>query len=596
MANTLITFHGKYWEYGGADVDRKGLTIGGFESAGFADLVAAYILENTRDLFDNAIYDGIYRDDGFKVDIGKQTTEEICEWLSRFQSRVNELTGSDCLQFTVDIWNPDAPADEVPSNKKVTICKDEAFPYLDLEMYWRGEELKFRVHMKPNQVLKYLNKGSAHTNACFRAIPYGVLRRLTILTSLTPETENMTLDQLYPEHIKGLEKAKLPLPKEYPTLMESYAMLAAKEQEKADSRRDLSPEELQKKEHQKKRDQARTTYFCAGFTKIWPKPISVILRELTKKHKLPWLRPKMSHHKFTNLGEMFNGDLTSKVKMNIADEELKDKPCNCNKKTMTSEGVCQYNGNCRISMIVYGLGCEITGATYVGKSQDYLKKRTSDHFYDTWKLREAQMKGKTYAKTDAFAKHFVQFCQDCTTSNQVRGRLKEIVKPTIIYSGDRIRCMKSSRTLQCQICMMERKEILHRLREDKSKVINDNSDIYSSCKCGSRFHKFTDTRTITSTLRTRMTQKKVPSARKSKQIRHRRKSRQITPITPSAQVSTPSSRVITPESAYPTTTPRLIDTNVPGLPYRSPSLNPTNLHLAQYAQYQTYLEGSILEV
>ena len=221
MANTLITFHGKYWEYGGADVDRKGLTIGGFESAGFADLVAAYILENTRDLFDNAIFDGIYRDDGFKVDIGKQTTEETCEWLSRFQSRVNELTGSECLQFTVDIWNPDARPDEVPSNDKVTICRDKAFPYLDLEMYWREEELKFRVHMKPNQVLKYLNKGSAHTNACFRAIPHGVLRRLTVLTSLTPETENLTIDQLYPEHIRALEKAKLPTPKVYPTLRES---------------------------------------------------------------------------------------------------------------------------------------------------------------------------------------------------------------------------------------------------------------------------------------------------------------------------------------------------------------------------------------
>ena len=32
MANTLITFNGKYWEYGGdVDVCDKGLTIGGYE-------------------------------------------------------------------------------------------------------------------------------------------------------------------------------------------------------------------------------------------------------------------------------------------------------------------------------------------------------------------------------------------------------------------------------------------------------------------------------------------------------------------------------------------------------------------------------------
>jgi hypothetical protein len=41
--------------------------------------------------------------------------------------------------------------------------------------------------------------------------------------------------------------------------------------------------------------------------------------------------------------------------------------------------------------------------------------------------------------------------------------------------------------LQCKICMTERKEILHRFCTDKSKIMNDNSDIYSSCKCKGRF-------------------------------------------------------------------------------------------------------------
>ena len=56
IANTMITFNGKYWEYGGSDVDKKGLTIGGFESAFSADLVAAFILENSEDLFETSIY------------------------------------------------------------------------------------------------------------------------------------------------------------------------------------------------------------------------------------------------------------------------------------------------------------------------------------------------------------------------------------------------------------------------------------------------------------------------------------------------------------------------------------------------------------
>ena len=58
MTNTFIQFKDQYWLYGGnRPVNEKGLiTIGGFESAGFADLVAAYILEQTEELFQNFLY------------------------------------------------------------------------------------------------------------------------------------------------------------------------------------------------------------------------------------------------------------------------------------------------------------------------------------------------------------------------------------------------------------------------------------------------------------------------------------------------------------------------------------------------------------
>ncbi len=52
MENTFVTFEDKYWKCGGLlPVEEKGLTIGGFESAFFADLVAAYILKTSQDLF-----------------------------------------------------------------------------------------------------------------------------------------------------------------------------------------------------------------------------------------------------------------------------------------------------------------------------------------------------------------------------------------------------------------------------------------------------------------------------------------------------------------------------------------------------------------
>ena len=56
---------------------------------------------------------------------------------------------------------------------------------------------------------------------------------------------------------------------------------------------------------------------------------------------------------------------------------------------------------------------------------------------------------------------------------------------------------------------------MHRAKTDKENLINDNSDIYSSCKCGSRFHKFIRKKDVEKTLRTRSTQKKSTLRRKS---------------------------------------------------------------------------------
>ena len=47
--------------------------------------------------------------------------------------------------------------------------------------------------------------------------------------------------------------------------------------------------------------------------------------------------------------------------------------------------------------------------------------------------------------------------------------------------------------------MKERKEILSQFRANRNKIINDNSDIFSSCKCMSNFHKFFQTVNISGT-------------------------------------------------------------------------------------------------
>ena len=154
--------------------------------------------------------------------------------------------------------------------------------------------------------------------------------------------------------------------------------------------------------------------------------------------------------------QMFHGDLTDKLMEGIVDLEGQTLPCNCNKQTKSEDGSCIYNGLCRTQMVIYDLKCKLTGKSYVGKTQRHLKKRTCEHFYDVWRVLEATRAGRRYAQADAFAKHFAEQCKDCTTSNEVRRRLKEIVEVKILWHGDRLRCMKTAQTLSCKICMAEK--------------------------------------------------------------------------------------------------------------------------------------------
>jgi hypothetical protein len=228
MNSTLFTFQGRYYEYDGdGDEDDRGLTIDGYESAWLADLVGAYILDNTRHLFRDTLFDGFYRDDGFAVFKGLKSYGQLSQWRKAFQDEVNRLAEGDYLQYSLSIW--------LDSTKRITPCNtynpqtsvvtDHWFPYLDMELYWgynphtHAEPLQFRVHLKPNQQLKYLNRDSRHTTACFKAIPSGVCTRLAKLTTPLPQHEGKTLADLYPKHFQQLTQSGL-VTQPVPTLAE----------------------------------------------------------------------------------------------------------------------------------------------------------------------------------------------------------------------------------------------------------------------------------------------------------------------------------------------------------------------------------------
>jgi hypothetical protein len=49
-----------------------------------------------------------------------------------------------------------------------------------------------------------------------------------------------------------------------------------------------------------------------------------------------------------------------------------------------------------------------------------------------WKGIEGNNKSQQFARADAAANNFANYCQDCTASNEVKQRLKPIIKPEII--------------------------------------------------------------------------------------------------------------------------------------------------------------------
>ena len=160
--------------------------------------------------------------------------------------------------------------------------------------------------------------------------------------------------------------------------------------------------------------------------------------------------------------------------------------------------------------------------------------------------------------------------------------------------------MKPARMFQCKICMVERKEILPRFRTDRRKIVSDNSDIYNPCKCGAKFHKFI--RPETKNFHEVLAEEKSQKSKWSSKIKRSRFSvdsiqpnltkkawsaRQCTCLRKGQRAHTkisPNSSIEMKTIGTPDT--RLIDTNVPLAPYQRPSINPSNLHLAQYLQYK----------
>ena len=190
------------------DVLNRTLTIGGYDSAWLADLIASYIFELAADHFEETSFFGIYRDDGLQSHHGKRPAEEMEGWLHTFQEKVNTIVGDTSIQFTMDVWKPGEESRTLVPKKLKVVGTNTSFPYLDMQMKFdENQELCFGVYTKPGFQSKYLNVNSCHPSNCKKAIVKGVSIRLSGLTTRKAHNENKSLSHHYPNFHANLKKA-----------------------------------------------------------------------------------------------------------------------------------------------------------------------------------------------------------------------------------------------------------------------------------------------------------------------------------------------------------------------------------------------------
>ena len=193
----------------------------------------------------------------------------------------------------------------------------------------------------------------------------------------------------------------------------------------------------------------------------------------------------MPCHRFSNLGQAFQGDLNGKLIKNIRLEDYANLECNCN-ITSKVNGTCAFGGDCWKSVVVYKVECKDCGMCYLGNTQQKLKRITHQHLGEVCKLVN------TCKASDSFAKHFAIHQKQQTTKLNIR-KVRTKVKVSILWKGNSISCNKSFGKLNCSLRMKVRILILKHPSENPNIVINSNLEFYGACRHKPKFHRYATT-------------------------------------------------------------------------------------------------------
>ena len=149
---------------------------------------------------------------------------------------------------------------------------------------------------------------------------------------------------------------------------------------------------------------------------------------------MKWLRVSMSYHKFPNVRELLQADLTMKFTKELEVTDFMGLPCNCLQKTTTNRN-CIYGGNCRKSLVVYKATCIKTGKAYIGNTQQKLKKRIDAYLSKTCEFVKKNKHSNRFSKKIA--------SRLPTEAKITRNYVREKVQVEILWQGKAISCVNT---------------------------------------------------------------------------------------------------------------------------------------------------------
>ena len=91
----------------------------------------------------------------------------------------------------------------------------------------------------------------------------------------------------------------------------------------------------------------------------------------------------LSYHRFTNLREIFQGDLSRKLTVGLTSQDFEPLPYNCR---TGGNDACGYNNMCMNSTVAHKVKCKNTAKVCKGNNQQKLKAAAQQHFNEVHKL------------------------------------------------------------------------------------------------------------------------------------------------------------------------------------------------------------------